>query len=101
MYDTNSDGEEDTEVDSNFRMTLATYLADNDNVFGADPMLTGISRTANGGLDPRPMAGSPALSGAQLPSGSFFESVSYSGAFGPTNWLQGWTALSQLGYLSN
>ncbi|NNF57507.1 MAG: hypothetical protein HKN04_04630, partial [Rhodothermaceae bacterium] len=100
-YDSDEDGEADTEVDPDFRTTLAIYLGDNGNVFGTDPMLTGISRTANGGLDPRPMAGSPALTGAQLPSGSFFESVSYSGAFGSTNWLQGWTALSQLGYLSN
>ncbi|MEZ4985494.1 MAG: hypothetical protein R2795_10730 [Saprospiraceae bacterium] len=32
-----------------------------------DPMLAGISRIANGMLDPRPNSGSPALTGAHTP----------------------------------
>ena len=37
------------------------------NRINTDPLLTGISRTRNKGLDPRPAAGSPALSGARTP----------------------------------
>jgi hypothetical protein len=66
----------------------------------ADPMFRGISRIADGGLDPRPATGSPLLSAAltALPS-SFFETANYRGAFGEKNWLDGWSWLSQKGYL--
>ncbi len=67
-----------------------------------DPQLRGISRTTDGGLDPRPASGSPALGAAAQQSNTendpFFDKVSYVGAFGATNWLKGWTALDQLGY---
>jgi hypothetical protein len=63
-------------------------------------LLGGISYTNDvAGLDPRPQAGSPALNnvlpGAPVPT-------AYRGAFsGPfDNWADGWTALSQLGFLS-
>ena len=46
-----------------------------------DPALGGISRVPNAGLDPRPNAGSPALSGATLPGDDFSIPVSYRGAF--------------------
>ena len=65
-----------------------------------DPLLKGISRTTDAGLDPRPSAGSPALSGALDTGDDYFVKTSYVGAFGGTNWLLGWTALDQLGYLS-
>ncbi|PAW65976.1 MAG: hypothetical protein B9S30_08800, partial [Verrucomicrobiia bacterium Tous-C5FEB] len=70
-----------------------------------DPMLVGISRTANGGLDPRPNLASPlrnstlSAAPAGAPAG-FFETTTYRGAFGDTNWLNGWTYLSQNGYLT-
>ena len=68
----------------------------------SDPMLAGISRTADGGLDPRPNAGSPALVGAiDLPDDSFFETVAYQGAFSRENWLANWTALSASGFLGD
>jgi hypothetical protein len=72
---------------------------------GTDPMLVGISRTANGGLDPRPNLASPLRSStlSAAPAGApagFFETTTYRGAFGDTNWLNGWTYLSQNGYLS-
>jgi hypothetical protein len=69
-----------------------------------DPILRGISRIANGGLDPRPATNSPLLTGSlsgfpsDAPAG-FFEPVNYRGAFGDTNWLDGWSYLSQKGYL--
>ncbi len=64
----------------------------------ADPLLGGVSYTNDAVLDPRPQAGSPVyqdvLAGAPM-------TVSYRGAFsGPSdNWADGWTALSQYGYL--
>ena len=66
-----------------------------------DPQLTGISRTNDGGLDPRPMPGSPALSGAASPQGDgFFQAVGYRGAFDADNlWVAGWTFLDDLGIL--
>ncbi|MGB6223635.1 T9SS C-terminal target domain-containing protein [Haloferula sp.] len=72
---------------------------------GVDPMLIGISREADCGLDPRPQISSP-LRNAVLASfpgsapAGFFESVSYRGAFGDRNWLNGWSHLYRAGYLS-
>ena len=68
-----------------------------------DPQLGGISREPNALLDPRPNAGSPALSGATYPDDdAFITKVAYKGAFSNTdNWAQGWTALSQYGYFGN
>ena len=66
-----------------------------------NPLLRSIGRTATRGLDPRPAPGSPALSSppAAYPAGdAFFTPVPYIGAFGPTNWLTGWTALDQNGF---
>ena len=66
-----------------------------------DPRLRGISRTTDGGLDPRPAAEGPAASGALTPpSNGFYESTSYLGAFTPSEselWIAGWTFISQLG----
>ncbi len=67
-----------------------------------DPLLRGISRTVDGGLDPRPEAGSPALTNdlKDYPDMDFFLPVDYQGAFSPdSNWMIGWTALSEKGYL--
>ena len=76
---------------------VQTHLTANNNRI-ADPMLRGISRTMDNGLDPRPQAGSPALSGALAVNDDYFVQTSYVGAFGGTNWLKSWTALDQLGY---
>lgn len=68
----------------------------------ADPKLLGISRTADGMLDPRPAADSPAASGAATISGDWFTPTNYKGAFDPTvagTWMDGWTKLSRDGYL--
>ena len=72
---------------------------------GTDPLLVGISRTANGGLDPRPNLASPLRSStlSAAPVGApvgFFETTTYRGAFGDTNWLNGWSYLSKAGYLT-
>ncbi|MCB9247327.1 MAG: T9SS C-terminal target domain-containing protein [Ignavibacteriales bacterium] len=79
-----------------------SYFQDAANSNSVDnPMLMGISREPNGGLDPRPEVGSPALSGSKNLEDNFFDKTSYVGAFGGNNWLLGWTALDQLGYLSD
>jgi hypothetical protein len=67
-----------------------------------DPMLAGISRDPNNGLDPRPNAG-PALTDGDAPTNAFIDDVDYKGAFDPTQplWLNGWTALDEYGYLGD
>lgn len=71
------------------------------NTIGATGIAS-ISRTDDGGLDPRINAGGAALSGGVPATGDFFEVVGYRGAFdNQTNWLEGWTALSDNGYLGN
>lgn len=81
------------------------YTADHvkaNNRINTDPQLTGISRTRNKGLDPRPAAGSPALTGAKTPpTDGFFAQTDYIGAFKASNWAKGWSAISQLGYLTD
>ncbi len=68
----------------------------------SNPGIRGVSRTTDGGLDPRPTANSPLLTSSlsPIPGGKFFEAAPYRGAFGPNdNWLDGWSYLSQKGYL--
>ena len=81
------------------------YTADHikaGNRINPAPRLTGISRTRNKGLDPRPAAGSPALTGAKTPpSDGFFAQTDYIGAFKSANWAKGWSAISQLGFLTD
>lgn len=89
-----------------------TNLDDDESFIGDDAtntveaaLLGGISRTADGGFDPRPQASSPALTNAlaDFPEGdAWFTPVDYQGAFSEdNNWLAGWTYLSEAGYLSN
>ncbi len=79
---------------------VRTYMTDpnNDNDI-VDPVFGGVSRSG-GGLDPRPSA-AEATSGADIPGDSFFDQVSYKGAFDPsgTLWLSSWTALSEYGFV--
>lgn len=80
------------------------YVADafaDDNLIDLDPQLRGISREATGELDPRPVEESPALSAeVATPDDDFFDTTDYVGAFGTENWLAGWTALDDLGFLA-
>ncbi|MEL6924956.1 MAG: T9SS C-terminal target domain-containing protein, partial [Bacteroidota bacterium] len=79
----------------------AAFIADlnaNGNSI-TNPELGGISRTPNGGLDPRLDANSPALSGAVDVNNSFIDPVGYRGAFtNNSNWAEGWTALDEYGF---
>ena len=63
-------------------------------------LLGGVSYTNNAGLNPRPQAGSPALSNVAA-QGAGLEVTTYRGAFGPSDtWADGWTTLSKLGFLA-
>ena len=77
-------------------------LLNADNEVGASGIAS-ISRTPNGMLDPRIDAGGAALSGGEVNTDDeFFNVATYRGAFGNrVNWLAGWTALSDNGYLGN
>ena len=90
--------------DPAFAATVLTYLLANGNATD-DPKLRGIERgtTGTGMLDPRPHSDSPALmlDRADYPDGDdFFSETDYIGAFGGENWLIGWTALDDLGYIA-
>jgi hypothetical protein len=82
---------------------LITHLGSKGNAV-TDPGLLSIGRTANNMLDPRP-DGNVAQITSNLftyPNNDpFFTPVTYKGAFAPngTEWLRGWTALDQNGYL--
>ena len=83
---------------------IITHLTTNMNVH-SDPGITSISRAQDNGLDPRPSATGPATTSlAAYPSGSWWSSPTYKGAFDPSAqineiWIAGWTALAQTGYL--
>jgi len=77
-----------------------------------DPQLGGISRSNDGGLDPRPSAtfsGTPTdpanfvNAAGRSDAASIFEAVDYYGAFEPGQplWTNGWTGLSQNGFTAN
>jgi len=74
-----------------------TMLADNNNSI-TDPGFGGISRTTDGGLDPRP-TDTNVLNGSTQINDPFFQNVPFQGAFGRDLWIEGWTALSQLGFV--
>ncbi|MGB0347388.1 MAG: T9SS C-terminal target domain-containing protein, partial [Balneolaceae bacterium] len=80
-----------------------TYLSNAANGNSvADPGFAGISRTdgANG-LNPVPTVGGAAYTmDRKSLDDIFFSKVAYVGAFGAENWLTGWTALEEHGYLA-
>ena len=76
------------------------YLA-NDNAI-ENPNLGSITRTPyTQTLDPRPATDGPAYQNvAEINDmDPFYDHVNYKGAFGTTNWLEGWTAVDHYGYI--
>ena len=72
------------------------------NCLIADPIIGGISRQPDGGLDPRTSSSLTNFQAAVSVEGDFFEDVSYIGAFSNgTNWAEGWTALDAYGYFGD
>jgi hypothetical protein len=66
-----------------------------------DPQLRGISRTANGDLNPTVASTSPVYSWyTSTPADGFYTSVAYVGAFDQENWAQDWTGLDHEGFLA-
>lgn len=65
-----------------------------------DPAFASISRTNDGGLDPRPSATEATTNLGTPPSDGFYSSAQYKGAFDPAGelWVAGWTYLSSLGF---
>jgi hypothetical protein len=97
-YGFSPDNTPETVLPQDFVRTALTQPQFNNEI--SDPQIGGVDRSGMGGLDPRPNGSGPAGSGAVMPSGGFFESVSYKGAFNPsgTPWINGWTALSEYGF---
>ncbi|MEM9158997.1 MAG: hypothetical protein AAGB46_08085 [Verrucomicrobiota bacterium] len=90
-----------TDVLSTNAVLTALLVSASKNNAIEDPMFYGISRTTDGGLDPRPVMASGAWSNTRFdyPNDPWYIQADYQGAFGETNWLYGWTKLSQDGYL--
>ena len=65
----------------------------------ADPGFA-LTNAAIGGLDYRLALNSSAWTGAVIPDDDFFTEVSFKGAFGQSNWLAGWTALTAYGHIT-
>ena len=86
-------------IDQDF--VLDHFNANNNKVM--NPLLRGISRINDGGLDPRPSLGSMAVHGASAPGKGFFTPVKYQGAFDPSAglWTNGWTALWAYGHTAD
>jgi len=88
---------------SDFVQPLLEYLALNENDT-INPQLRGIERGTKGTgmLDPRPDSGSPAFSSPTADyTDDYFTPTNYLGAFGEENWMIGWTALDELGYIGD
>ena len=80
----------------------ALFETANNNSTNVNPLLGGISRTADLVLDPRPQSGSPAnTSSRTAPNDGFYRPVAYYGAFTSTaDWAADWTALGSGGLLN-
>ena len=77
------------------------FDAANNNSTNVNPLLRGISRAQDGGLNPLLQPDSPAWSGAKAPpQDGFYLIAPYRGAFDGQNlWLRNWTALDSAGFL--
>lgn len=88
-------------ADDPMQAVLAAELSANNAIYNGN--LFSINRTAGAnGINPIPVTTNFDVGPSTLPSG--FENANYQGAFDPASaqtWLNGWTALSQLGYLAN
>lgn len=78
---------------------LISHLTTNANSI-ENPVLSGISRNADGKLDPRPHPASPAFSNVFNPAQPIagISTTTFRGAFGSENWAKLWSALDQMGY---
>lgn len=70
---------------------IAHFNANNNEI--TDPQLTSVCYNDLTCINPLPQTGSLALSGAQTLTDPFFQNVNHRGAFGNSNWTQGWSIL--------
>ena len=90
-----------------FRTNLADYLREEGNLFGTELPITSINRDSEGLIQSfNPLAAGEATTAPATPSefdtggvNGTYQSVDYHGAFGTTNWADGWTLLSRTGEL--
>ncbi|MEO0337652.1 MAG: T9SS type A sorting domain-containing protein [Bacteroidota bacterium] len=92
----------DDAEDRNAQFLVDHLVANNNSI--TDPLLGGISRSDNFGLDPRPSLNGPAYAegaNTEYPSDDdFFTPVLFRGAFCASGvWIADWTALAQYGIL--
>ncbi|MDX1438620.1 MAG: T9SS C-terminal target domain-containing protein [Rubricoccaceae bacterium] len=100
--DEDEDGTFNEDVDVVPQDFVRNYLNANGSRFVGTTMGIGsVSFEPDGGFNP--VATGPALTNlGAAPTDSFFDNASCIGAVCPgDNWLEGWTALDQLGYLAN
>jgi hypothetical protein len=65
-----------------------------------NPLLAGVSRTNNYGLDPRPAPASPVFTNlAAIPATGYLQQTCYRGAFDLANWAD-WAAINLLGFMT-
>lgn len=81
--------------------TLANGTGNTDPTAKIDPKFRGISRTNDGGLDPRPAADSPLYNASLSTPPSGIDAVDFRGAFGSTNWASGWSYLDTAGFFGD
>ena len=83
---------------------IAIINGTNNTIVGDAILVESISREADGTLDPRVLdLDGPVYDTAtmmDLPVDPFYSVVDHKGAIGTFNWMKGWTALDQLGYLA-
>ena len=85
--------------DTTWEAAMLADPANGNELLDASPIVS-ISREQNNSLDPRPIQGGKAYENlADIPQDDFFEHVNYKGAFGSSNWMKGWTALDEYGFL--
>jgi len=83
------------------KTALLDLLENGDNLV-TNPAIGGISRSTDGGLDPRTSSALTNFQAAIAVEGDFFDNVDYIGAFSNnTNWAKGWTALDAYGYFGD
>jgi len=92
----------DTVSAGNLNFNIANWwTASNGRTFtnNSEVMLTNAFNLSN--PNPMPMTGSPALTGGATPpnDGFFDPSATFVGAFGTTNWMEGWTNFNPSGYV--
>lgn len=83
---------------------IAIINGTNNTIVGDEIIVASISRDADGTLDPRVLdLDGPVYDTAtmmDLPDDPFYSAADHKGAVGTFNWMKGWTALDELGYLS-